>query len=130
MNRLQNKIAVIAGASDGIGFKVSEAFVREGATVVMLARGQDKLVAAAESLTAQGYRLTGSFLADTRTTIEAAYTRPRLAGWPEFQELLGDIIHECLSKDLAAEAAVELLETKHLAFIFNGTNLRTRSDAM
>ena len=74
--------------------------------------------------------LTGSFLADTRTTIEAAYTRPRLAGWPEFQELLGDIIHECLSKDLAAEAAVELLETKHLAFIFNSTNLRNRSDAM
>jgi 3-oxoacyl-[acyl-carrier protein] reductase len=55
MNRLQNKIAIITGASDGIGLQVATAFVKEGAKVVMIARGAEKLKAASDSLNAQGY---------------------------------------------------------------------------
>jgi NAD(P)-dependent dehydrogenase (short-subunit alcohol dehydrogenase family) len=55
MNRLQNKIAIITGASDGIGLKVSQAFAQEGAVVAMLARGEDKLRAASDAINAQGH---------------------------------------------------------------------------
>ncbi len=35
MNRFENKIAIITGAGDGIGFKIAESFAAEGATVVI-----------------------------------------------------------------------------------------------
>lgn len=59
MNRLKDKIAIITGASDGIGLKVTEAFVKEGAKVVMLARGAEKLKAASQALNEQGYETLG-----------------------------------------------------------------------
>jgi 3-oxoacyl-[acyl-carrier protein] reductase len=55
MKRLENKIAVVTGASDGIGFQMCEAFASEGATVVMLARGVAKLNRAVESLAESGH---------------------------------------------------------------------------
>jgi NAD(P)-dependent dehydrogenase (short-subunit alcohol dehydrogenase family) len=41
------KVVVVAGASTGIGRATSELFAREGARVVMLARGRERLEAAA-----------------------------------------------------------------------------------
>jgi len=35
MRRLENKIAIVTGAADGVGLAISEAFAIEGATVVM-----------------------------------------------------------------------------------------------
>jgi len=35
MERLKNKVAIVTGSADGIGFAISEAFANEGATVVM-----------------------------------------------------------------------------------------------
>jgi NAD(P)-dependent dehydrogenase (short-subunit alcohol dehydrogenase family) len=40
---LRNKVAVITGASVGIGLGVAEAFAREGANLVMAARGEERL---------------------------------------------------------------------------------------
>lgn len=54
MKRLENKIAVVTGASEGIGLQVAEAFAREGAAVAMLARGRDKLEAASAQLNKDG----------------------------------------------------------------------------
>lgn len=54
MKRLDNKITLITGASEGIGQKLAEAFAREGAVVGMIARGAEKLQAAAEAIQAQG----------------------------------------------------------------------------
>ena len=35
--RLQNQVAIITGGSRGIGYATAEAFVREGATVILTA---------------------------------------------------------------------------------------------
>ena len=50
MKRLENKITLITGASEGIGQKVAEAFAREGAVVGMIARNPDKLKAASDAI--------------------------------------------------------------------------------
>lgn len=47
---LVNKRVLIAGASRGIGYAMAEAFLREGARVVMLARDPGKLNESAEQL--------------------------------------------------------------------------------
>jgi NAD(P)-dependent dehydrogenase (short-subunit alcohol dehydrogenase family) len=50
MNRLKDKITLVTGASDGIGFEVAKAFAGESAAVVMVARNPDKLKAKAKQL--------------------------------------------------------------------------------
>ena len=40
MNRLQGKLAVITGGTSGIGLAAAEAFMREGARVVVTGRDQ------------------------------------------------------------------------------------------
>jgi NAD(P)-dependent dehydrogenase (short-subunit alcohol dehydrogenase family) len=56
MGRLDGKTAVITGASSGIGLCVAEAFAREGATVVICARGLEKAESSAESIRSSGAR--------------------------------------------------------------------------
>ena len=43
MDRLKGKVAVITGASSGIGRAAAERFAREGADLVLAARRLDKL---------------------------------------------------------------------------------------
>ena len=40
--QLDNKVAVITGGTRGIGFGIAQAFVREGASVVLTGRSQEK----------------------------------------------------------------------------------------
>ena len=54
MGRLDNSVAVITGASSGIGESVARAFANEGAAVVICARGIEKATAVAESISADG----------------------------------------------------------------------------
>ena len=48
--QLQHKIALITGGSSGIGLALAKRMVQGGASVALVARGTDKLEAAAESL--------------------------------------------------------------------------------
>ncbi len=50
MNRLQDKVAVIAGGTSGFGIATAELFVREGAVVVIAGRNREKGAAACEQI--------------------------------------------------------------------------------
>ena len=47
---LDGKVAIVSGASYGMGQTMAELFAKEGAKVVMTARGKDKLDAAVEEI--------------------------------------------------------------------------------
>jgi 3-oxoacyl-[acyl-carrier protein] reductase len=50
---LRGKVCVVTGASQGIGLAISSRLVAEGAAVLMVARGEERLKAAAEQLGAE-----------------------------------------------------------------------------
>jgi NAD(P)-dependent dehydrogenase (short-subunit alcohol dehydrogenase family) len=52
--RLQGKRTLVTGGSDGIGLAIAEAFLREGADVLIVGRDAGKLEAARQKLTAPG----------------------------------------------------------------------------
>jgi NAD(P)-dependent dehydrogenase (short-subunit alcohol dehydrogenase family) len=54
MTRLSGKVAIITGASSGIGRAAALLFAREGASLVLSARGRERLVAVAQDIRAQG----------------------------------------------------------------------------
>lgn len=56
MNTLANKVAIVTGASTGIGYATAKLFAREGAAVVVAARRQKELDDLAASISAEGGR--------------------------------------------------------------------------
>ncbi len=55
MSQLTGKVAILTGGSRGIGRAIAEKFAREGATVVICGRKQERLDPVAEELNAQGF---------------------------------------------------------------------------
>lgn len=72
--RLDKLKAVVTGGSDGIGFAIASAFAAEGADLWLIARNEEKLAAAAETLKAQGVNvnLTAADLTDPTTVNQVA----------------------------------------------------------
>lgn len=50
---LMNKVALVAGASSGLGYAVARALAREGTRVVIASRSEERIQKAAESLAAE-----------------------------------------------------------------------------
>ena len=55
MKKLENKVAIITGATSGMGLETAKRFLAEGAKVVLTGRSQDKL----DALTSE---LSGDYL--------------------------------------------------------------------
>jgi len=71
---LEGKVALISGASSGIGLHIAGVFARAGAAVVLAARRTEKIEAAARDLVAKGHTACAVPLDVTRTnTIAAAF---------------------------------------------------------
>ncbi|MGF3027051.1 SDR family NAD(P)-dependent oxidoreductase [Methylobacterium aquaticum] len=66
MGKLDGKIAIITGGSEGMGRSTARLFVEEGATVVITGRNQDTLDAAVREIggTVEAFRGDISKLAD------------------------------------------------------------------
>ena len=59
MGQLDGKVAVVTGASRGLGLAIAEAFARESASVVLSARSENALRENVAALIAKGYRVAG-----------------------------------------------------------------------
>lgn len=59
MGQLDGKVAVVTGASRGLGVAIAEVFAREGASVVLSARSENALRENVAALTPKGYRVAG-----------------------------------------------------------------------
>lgn len=62
MNRFENKVAIVSGSSYGIGLATAQIFAREGAHVVICARGAEKLEAAKQLIADEGGSVSASVL--------------------------------------------------------------------
>lgn len=74
--RLQDKVAVVTGAGRGIGRAIAERYAREGASVLLAARTEHEVAAAAEAIQAGG-GCAVPFVADVgqQDQVEALVTR-------------------------------------------------------
>ena len=54
MGRLENKVALVTGASSGIGYQIAKLFAKEGASVVVIARRKERLADLIAQIEADG----------------------------------------------------------------------------
>ncbi|MES2936298.1 MAG: SDR family oxidoreductase [Pseudomonadota bacterium] len=75
---ISNKWALVCGASKGLGFGCAQALVREGVNVVVVARGEEALTAAAAALTADPARPTAAQILPIAADITTVQGRERV----------------------------------------------------
>jgi len=72
MSALAGKVAIIGGSSEGIGYGIARRLAGEGADVALVARGAEKLEAAAKAIRAETGRTVLTVAADIRKAADCA----------------------------------------------------------
>src|SRR5450756_2248885 len=54
MGKLESKVALVTGASSGMGYEIAKLFAKEGASVVAIARRKEKLADLVAKIEADG----------------------------------------------------------------------------
>ncbi len=137
---LTGRVALITGASGGIGAEIARGFAEAGASVVLAARRMDRLEILAAELSAYGSKVLPIFLDITdRSSICAAFTHAQEAlgvidivvnnaGVAEpslFLKTKPDSLASIMAInftgawDVTSEAAKRLIEAKHTGSIIN-----------
>ena len=78
MSDVRNKVALITGASSGIGLATAEALAAAGAKVALVARSADKLVAAAERIGPNAVAIPADLTAPDASTALLAEVEAKL----------------------------------------------------
>jgi NAD(P)-dependent dehydrogenase (short-subunit alcohol dehydrogenase family) len=95
-NPLQDKVILVTGASYGIGEAAAYGFAQAGATVIMLARTEDKLNAIYDDFMAQGLPEPVIVAFDLETAPEEAYFQLRDMIDKEFGRLDGLLLNAAM----------------------------------
>jgi NAD(P)-dependent dehydrogenase (short-subunit alcohol dehydrogenase family) len=77
----ESKVALVTGASSGIGLATAKAFAEANASVVLADNNEDTLRAATYELTSAGHKATGCDVAD-EAQVAAMVERPGFAASP------------------------------------------------
>ncbi|MFI9239298.1 glucose 1-dehydrogenase [Streptomyces cinnamoneus] len=108
---LSGKVTFISGASSGIGAAAARVFAREGATVVLAARREDRLTALTEELTAAGAeaayvvadvtkaedaRRAVEFAVERYGRLDAAFNNAGIGGDRTPMHLMGDDVYDTI----------------------------------
>lgn len=77
MCKLENKVAIVTGATSGIGLETAKLYLKEGARVVLTGRSQEKLDAISSELVGEYLLIPAeaSNIADSRSLIEKTVSR-------------------------------------------------------
>src|SRR5659263_381560 len=54
MGKLESKVALVTGASSGMGYEIAKLFAKEGASIVVIARRKERLAALVTQIEADG----------------------------------------------------------------------------
>ncbi|MBK9061940.1 MAG: SDR family oxidoreductase [Acidobacteria bacterium] len=126
MTRFEEKVAVIAGGSGGIGIEVARGIVREGGSVLLFARNADRLASAeADLLTASPPSRVATLAGDATNAADldraVAVAKERFGRLDVWVHAVGSILLKSVFLTSEAEFALEI--SRNLTSAFLGTRV-------
>jgi glucose 1-dehydrogenase len=128
MKTLQHKVAIVTGASRGLGKAIATLFAREGASVVLAARSQKDIGKTAADLQAEGYEAV-AFVCNVSDPQQienlARFTIDRYGGFDIWVNNAGVAGPYGATIDLAPDQFMSVLQTNIIG-VYHGSRLAMR----